>query len=177
MKENKNNKQLVHDPVCGMWIEPDDAADILLYKEKIFYFCAPGCKIAFEKINAASGRFWSGISLPYPELEVSYEYIPTSQSVGNYSEKTFGFSQSIEFPTNYFLRGSKLSTAEEIAENEYKLSEIGLISKIKTAYFKALTNEEQLKIAKDNLSIAEDFYHKAEICTMSVKERTLNNSS
>jgi Cu+-exporting ATPase len=49
MKENKNNKQLVRDPVCGMWIEPEDAADILLYKEKIFYFCAPGCKIAFEK--------------------------------------------------------------------------------------------------------------------------------
>ena len=118
----------------------------------------PELKSSFEKINAASGRFWSGISLPYPELEVSYEYIPTSQSVGNYSEKTFGFSQSIEFPTNYFLRGSKLSTAEEIAENEYKLSEIGSISKIKTAYFKALTNEEQLKIAKDNLSIAEDFY-------------------
>jgi len=123
----------------------------------------PELKSSFEKINAASGRFWSGISLPYPELEVSYEYIPTSQSLNNYSEKTFSFSQSIEFPTNYFLRGSKLSTAEEIAENEYKLSEIGLISKIKTAYFKALTNEEQLIIAKDNLSIAEDFYHKAEI--------------
>ena len=32
-----------------MWIEPDDAADIMLYEDKIFYFCAPGCKKAFEK--------------------------------------------------------------------------------------------------------------------------------
>jgi len=49
MKENKNNKQLVRDPVCGMWIDPEDAADETLYKDKIFYFCAPGCKIAFER--------------------------------------------------------------------------------------------------------------------------------
>lgn len=32
-----------------MWIEPEYAADIEIFKEKIFYFCAPGCKIAFEK--------------------------------------------------------------------------------------------------------------------------------
>lgn len=49
MKENGNKKHVVRDPVCGMWIEQDDAADIILYNEKIFYFCAPGCKIAFEK--------------------------------------------------------------------------------------------------------------------------------
>lgn len=49
MTIRKKNELLVRDPVCGMWIEPDDAADIILYKERIFYFCAPGCKIAFEK--------------------------------------------------------------------------------------------------------------------------------
>jgi len=37
----------VRDPVCGMWIEPEDAADETLYNNKIFYFCAPGCKITF----------------------------------------------------------------------------------------------------------------------------------
>ena len=47
--KNKREDKTVRDPVCGMWINPDDAADIMLYKEKIFYFCAPGCKIAFEK--------------------------------------------------------------------------------------------------------------------------------
>lgn len=48
MKNDKKNKT-VRDPVCGMWIEPEYAADIEIFKEKIFYFCAPGCKIAFEK--------------------------------------------------------------------------------------------------------------------------------
>ena len=49
MKEKGNKMQLVRDPVCVMWIEPDDAADIVLYKEKIFYFCAPAFKKVFEK--------------------------------------------------------------------------------------------------------------------------------
>lgn len=48
MKENENKKQLVRDPVCGMRIEPEDAADSILYKEIIFYFCAPACKKEFE---------------------------------------------------------------------------------------------------------------------------------
>ncbi|MDO8550588.1 MAG: YHS domain-containing protein, partial [Ignavibacteria bacterium] len=49
MKEKENKRQLVRDPVCGMWIEPDDAADMEIYKGKIFYFCAPCCKKDFEE--------------------------------------------------------------------------------------------------------------------------------
>ncbi|OGU77477.1 MAG: hypothetical protein A2V93_00270 [Ignavibacteria bacterium RBG_16_34_14] len=49
MNEKTTKKQLVRDPVCGMWIEPKDAADETLYKDKIFYFCAPGCKKEFQK--------------------------------------------------------------------------------------------------------------------------------
>jgi len=47
--EEEKNKELVRDPVCGMWIIPEDAADEAIFKGKIFYFCAPGCKSAFEK--------------------------------------------------------------------------------------------------------------------------------
>lgn len=47
MYEQKNRKQLVRDPVCGMRIEPEDAADETIYKGRIFYFCAPGCKKEF----------------------------------------------------------------------------------------------------------------------------------
>ena len=49
MNEKTNKEHIVQDPVCGMWIKPEDAADETLYKDKIFYFCAPGCKIAFER--------------------------------------------------------------------------------------------------------------------------------
>lgn len=46
---NAEREILVRDPVCGMKFNPDDAADIEVYKEKIFYFCAPGCKKEFKR--------------------------------------------------------------------------------------------------------------------------------
>lgn len=123
----------------------------------------PEIKSSLEKINAASGRFWSGISLPQPEISSRYEWIPTNKNLRYFSEKTFEVSQPFDFPTNYFLRGSKFSKDIEITRSEYRLTELLITVRIKSAYFSALTRQEQLLIAKENLSIAEDFYKKAEI--------------
>lgn len=37
------------DPVCGMSVNEETAAATAEYKGKTYYFCAPGCKVAFEK--------------------------------------------------------------------------------------------------------------------------------
>jgi P-type Cu+ transporter len=37
------------DPVCGMEVDPQSAAATYEYKGETYYFCAPGCKAAFEK--------------------------------------------------------------------------------------------------------------------------------
>lgn len=37
------------DPVCKMEVQPETAAATAEYKGKTYYFCAPGCKAAFEK--------------------------------------------------------------------------------------------------------------------------------
>lgn len=123
----------------------------------------PEIKSSLEKINAASGRFWSGISLPQPEISSRYEWIPINRNLKHFGERTFEVVQPFDFPSNYFLRGSKFSKDIEIMRSEYKLTELLLIVRIKSAYFSALTRQEQLLIAKENLSIAEDFYKKAEI--------------
>ncbi len=39
----------VMDPVCKMEVDPRTAPAKAEYKGKIYYFCAPGCKAAFEK--------------------------------------------------------------------------------------------------------------------------------
>ena len=39
----------VHDPVCGMDIDPATAAGTSEYKGQTYYFCAPGCKKSFDK--------------------------------------------------------------------------------------------------------------------------------
>ena len=38
----------VIDPVCKMEIDSNQAAGKAVFEGKTFYFCAPGCKTAFE---------------------------------------------------------------------------------------------------------------------------------
>ncbi|HEY76109.1 MAG TPA: YHS domain-containing protein [Thermoflexia bacterium] len=40
---------MVKDPVCGMMVDPEKAPAKTEYKGQTYYFCAPGCKAAFEK--------------------------------------------------------------------------------------------------------------------------------
>jgi Cu+-exporting ATPase len=42
-------QEMAVDPVCKMKVEPETAAAEAEYKGKTYYFCAPGCKVAFEK--------------------------------------------------------------------------------------------------------------------------------
>lgn len=37
------------DPVCGMEVDPAQAAGSVEYKGETYYFCSPGCKRSFEK--------------------------------------------------------------------------------------------------------------------------------
>lgn len=38
----------VEDPVCGMTIEPEEAAATSEYEGTTYYFCSAGCKEAFD---------------------------------------------------------------------------------------------------------------------------------
>lgn len=116
-----------------------------------------------EQVNAAAGRFWSGISLPKPSVDLSFEFAPISKSLSSYSEKTLSISQSFEFPTNYFLKGSKLSDEQEIANYQRTKKERQIIAEVKTAYYNVLAKKELIEYAKENLSISKDFYNKAGI--------------
>ena len=48
-KEGKEAQQMVTDPVCGMKVDEKKAAATSEYKGKEYYFCAVGCKKAFDK--------------------------------------------------------------------------------------------------------------------------------
>jgi YHS domain-containing protein len=37
------------DPVCGMEVDPGQAAGKSEYKGQTYYFCAPGCKKQFDR--------------------------------------------------------------------------------------------------------------------------------
>lgn len=122
----------------------------------------PELKASSEKINAAKGRYHSGISLPSPEVSVSYEYIPTGSGIKSYGEKTIEIKQSLDFPTKYFLRGSVLSDMQEIEVYKFRLAEMELTSQVKSAYYNLLAKQSLLKIAEENVEIMNDFHNKAD---------------
>jgi P-type Cu+ transporter len=39
----------VHDKVCGMSIEAENAAATVDYKDTTYYFCSEGCRTTFEE--------------------------------------------------------------------------------------------------------------------------------
>lgn len=40
---------MAKDPVCGMTVNEESAAATSEYEGETYYFCAPGCKVAFDK--------------------------------------------------------------------------------------------------------------------------------
>jgi len=42
-------RALAKDPVCGMQVDEKKAAAKSQYQGQTYYFCAPGCKAAFDK--------------------------------------------------------------------------------------------------------------------------------
>ncbi|MEK7849114.1 MAG: YHS domain-containing protein [Chloroflexota bacterium] len=48
-KGKQEGPAMAKDPVCGMKVDPKKAAASYEYKGQTYYFCAPGCKRAFEK--------------------------------------------------------------------------------------------------------------------------------
>ena len=121
----------------------------------------PDIKAAQSNIIASKGRYWSGISLPQPEFVYDNQFISANKGLGN--ERTLSISQSFEFPSIYFLKGKKFSKGEEMSIIQLRLIEKNLISKIKSAYYKILAKQNQLKSAQENLIITEDFLKKSEI--------------
>lgn len=123
----------------------------------------PEIQSARQRISSAKGRFWSGISLPQPEISASHEWTPIGKNLKGATERTIEVGQSFEFPSNYFLKGSKLNSEEEIEVHRLSLTERNVMYQIKTNYYKVLTKQYQLKSAEENLLISEDFLKKSEI--------------
>lgn len=48
MRTNKAKQIETVDPVCGMKVDPEHAAACLCHAGREIYFCAQGCKEAFE---------------------------------------------------------------------------------------------------------------------------------
>src|SRR5438552_11714095 len=70
--DRANGQPTVHDPVCGMDIDPADAAGTLEYKGKSYYFCAEYC---LNKFKSDPEAFLSADAAAPPTLHGPGVYI------------------------------------------------------------------------------------------------------
>ena len=124
---------------------------------------SPDLRAAEAGVDAARGRFWSGVSLPSPEINIAHEYIPKGLGLGSYTERTIGVSQSFEFPTNYFLRGSALASNRDALRAGGVQVMRTAIRKIRNSYFAAWGTQRKLQYALDNLSLSDSILVKVEV--------------
>jgi Cu+-exporting ATPase len=59
----------VKDPVCGMMVEPDNAAGRTTYESQDVYFCSDQCRRDFE---ANPGRYYDRLERQDPPFTVSH---------------------------------------------------------------------------------------------------------
>jgi outer membrane protein TolC len=122
-------------------------------------------------VDAARARFWRGISPPPASLSVGYDYIPTGSGIKDYGERVIGVSQSFEFPTTMAFRGSSLSSEIDAAAGDLMSTSLSITMQVKLTYYGVLAKTQKLRLAEENLEIADDFARKAEI-RLSVGEAT-----
>jgi len=123
----------------------------------------PEIKAAAKNIEAIKGKYYKDFSLPQPEINVNYNYIPLHSGISGFNERVIELRQSFEFPSVYFFRSARSNKEEEIALQKLQAVKRYVETSVKTAYYKVLSKKAQLNFFRENVEIAEIFLKKMEI--------------
>lgn len=107
-----------------------------------------------EKARAMQGTAWD---LDKTQLSLSQD--PTS---GGSPDNAIAISQSIEFPTVYGARRSRLKAETAVEEGRQRVTEQQLRADIATAYCSAVYQQERLRIMQRQLTLLERYAATAE---------------
>lgn len=120
----------------------------------------PSIKSSRLNIEKEKAINLKSFNIPKPQLFVEYEGVQGSLS--NAESRKIGFLQTMEFPTNYFLRSDVQESQIKVAEEELNSSVNSLRTNVKLNYYNLLLLNELLKTSKENYKIYEDFLFTAE---------------
>lgn len=123
----------------------------------------PQIRAASEGVNLQKAQFWRAIAPTSPTVSVNYAFVPPAQKLDAFSERTVEVSQSLDFPTTIFLRGSQALKQIRVAEEEYASARNEIIARTTIAYFNVLAKTERLALSQENRAVAEEFARKSAI--------------
>ena len=124
----------------------------------------PAVVAAQEQWEGAKARAVQAGAIPDPELELEYEVLPELTSLGDFGERSYGASQSIEFPLKWWRRRSAAQQAARAVQlSVLEATRQKIILRVKTAYDRVLFNQERFAFNRENLQLTESFLQKAQL--------------
>ncbi len=125
------------DPVCGMEVDPADAAGTSTYKGETIYFCNPVCK---ERFDAAPESF-----MARTEAGTNFKSVPAGMPTG--SQDTVSPHESAKDPICGMVVDKNRSLKAEVGGRSYYFCSDGCLRTFEAP-------EEELKSMKRRVSIA-----------------------
>lgn len=101
-------------------------------------------------------------ALPDPELELEFEGLSQISGLGEFSERTIGLTQRLEFPLKWWNRrkaGRQQADAARLLA--YETTKLDVILQVNIAYDRIALQKDLLGYARENLQLADDVLRKA----------------
>jgi outer membrane protein, heavy metal efflux system len=118
---------------------------------------------AGQEWQVSRARITQARAIPGLELELEYEELPAITRLGDFGARSYGATQTIEFPLKWWRRGQaakKASMATRLTVLE--MTRLNISTRVKMAFDHVLAKEKSLDYISQNAQLAEDFLHKAQ---------------
>ncbi|MDP6037894.1 MAG: TolC family protein, partial [Candidatus Latescibacteria bacterium] len=115
---------------------------------------------AWKAEQARALQTWA---LPPPELELEYEGLPGAFDLGQYEQRTIGFSQRMKFPVKWWQRHQAANRlADAVRLSVYETTRLNITRDVQIAYDRVLADQQILLLTKKHVQLARDFLERAQ---------------
>lgn len=120
--------------------------------------------IAAQQVwKASQARITQARALPDPELELEYEELSVLTGTGNFGERSFGATQTIESPLKWWRRRQAAVYAAQTARLAVlEMTRLDIRYRVKIAYDRVLFEAQRLEYGTQQVQLAQDFLKKAQ---------------
>ena len=122
----------------------------------------PQIQAAKQRYKAAQARVRLLRTLEDPKFEYEYDTIISNMMGSEMNRKispmrTIAISQTLLFPTKFFLRKNAAQKEANAYEQEYKETENKVVKDLKESYFQLFLNDKKISLTQENLDLLSQF--------------------
>lgn len=114
-----------------------------------------------QELRASRARVNQAKAFPQPEISFDSDLQPKVFQFGKSGEHYLGVSQLIEFPGRRYLRGKIARKEHQMVELDTGQARLDIIYNVKRTFYQLLLAMETHEYAKQNLSMAKDYFTRA----------------